>query len=160
MRTCIKPYVKHLNCKLYYQQLHLKYLCNLARYWLEAPWGWHDSVETCRIEIICEIVVHLLVIVQNNKRCTVQRIEIKIKYKKFTITFLNLKVISFLHWTIFQLGLIAMSIILLTLWKAGKGIFRWRICRFFTAAIQVNAGGCRAWRVSFIIYISFKLQVT
>jgi hypothetical protein len=24
--------VKHLNCKLYYQQLHLKYLCNLARY--------------------------------------------------------------------------------------------------------------------------------
>jgi len=27
-----KTYVKHLNCKLYYQQLHLKYLCNLARY--------------------------------------------------------------------------------------------------------------------------------
>jgi uncharacterized protein YebE (UPF0316 family) len=25
-------YVKHLNCKLYYRQLHLKYLCNLARY--------------------------------------------------------------------------------------------------------------------------------
>jgi len=24
--------VKHLNCKLYYQQLHLEYLCNLARY--------------------------------------------------------------------------------------------------------------------------------
>jgi len=31
-----------------YQQLYLKYLCNLARYWLQAPWGWHDSVETCR----------------------------------------------------------------------------------------------------------------
>jgi hypothetical protein len=25
-------YVKHLNCKLHYQQLHLKYWCNLARY--------------------------------------------------------------------------------------------------------------------------------
>jgi len=24
----------NLNFKLYYQQLHLKYLCNLARYWL------------------------------------------------------------------------------------------------------------------------------
>jgi len=24
--------VKHLNYKFYYQQLHLKYLCNLARY--------------------------------------------------------------------------------------------------------------------------------
>ena len=32
-----KIYVKYLNCKLYYQQLHLKYLCNLARYWLQAP---------------------------------------------------------------------------------------------------------------------------
>jgi len=31
-----------------YQQLHLKYLCNLARCWLQAPWRWHDSVETCR----------------------------------------------------------------------------------------------------------------
>jgi len=55
------------NCKLYYQQLHLQYLCNLARYWLKAPWGRHDSVETCRSVIICEIIVHLLVIVQNNK---------------------------------------------------------------------------------------------
>jgi hypothetical protein len=59
---------KHMwNCKLYYQQLHLKYLCNLARYWLQALWGWHDSVETCRSVIICEIIVHLMVIVQNNK---------------------------------------------------------------------------------------------
>jgi len=24
------------------------YLCNLARYWLRTPWGWHNSVETCR----------------------------------------------------------------------------------------------------------------
>jgi len=23
------------------------YSFNLARYWLQAPWGWHDSVETC-----------------------------------------------------------------------------------------------------------------
>jgi len=64
-------FVKHLNYKLYYQQLHLKYLYNLARYWLKAPWGWHDSVETCRGVIICEIIVRLLVMVQNNKRCTV-----------------------------------------------------------------------------------------
>jgi len=28
----LTPKVKHLNCKLYYQQLHLKRLCNLARY--------------------------------------------------------------------------------------------------------------------------------
>ena len=59
MRTCIEP-----SCKLYYQQLHLKYLCNLARYWLQAIWGWHVSVETCSSVIICEIIVHLLVIVQ------------------------------------------------------------------------------------------------
>jgi len=43
-----KTYVKHPNCKLYYRQLHLKYLCNLARYWLQTAWGWHDNVETCR----------------------------------------------------------------------------------------------------------------
>ena len=55
--------MKYLNYKLYYQQLHLKYLCSLARYWLQAPWGWHDSAETCRNMIICEIIVHLLVII-------------------------------------------------------------------------------------------------
>jgi len=55
-------------CKLYYQQLHLKYLCNLARYWLQAVWGWQGSVETCGSVIICEIIVHLLVIVQNKKK--------------------------------------------------------------------------------------------
>ena len=55
-----------------YEQLHLKFLCNLVRYWLQAPWGWHDSVETCRSVIICEIIVNLLVIVQNNKICPVQ----------------------------------------------------------------------------------------
>jgi hypothetical protein len=72
----VPTYVKYLNCKLYYQQLHLKYWYNLARYWLQAVWGWHDSVETCSSVIICEIIVHLLVIVQNNKICMVQRIEI------------------------------------------------------------------------------------
>jgi hypothetical protein len=51
----------------YYQQLYLKHLCKLARYWLQALWWWHDSVETCSSVIICEIVVHLLIIVQNNK---------------------------------------------------------------------------------------------
>jgi len=59
--------IEHLNCKLYYQQLHLKYRCNLANHRLKAPWGWHDSVGTCRSVIICEIIVHLLVKVQNNK---------------------------------------------------------------------------------------------
>ena len=67
-KTC----VKRLNCKLYYRQLHLKYWCNLARYWLQAPWGRHDSVETCRSVIICEIIVHLLLNAQNSKRCAVQ----------------------------------------------------------------------------------------
>jgi len=57
--------VKHLNCKLYCQKLQLKYLCKLARYWLQAHWGWHDSVETCRCVIICEIIVHLLITEQN-----------------------------------------------------------------------------------------------
>ena len=60
------PMWRHFNCKLYYQQLHLKYWCNLARYWLQAVWGWHDSVETCSSVIICEIL-HLLVIVQNKQ---------------------------------------------------------------------------------------------
>ena len=60
--------MKCLNCNLYYQQLRLKCLRNLARHWLQAPWGWHDSVETCRGVITGEIIVHLLVIVQNNKK--------------------------------------------------------------------------------------------
>jgi len=38
-----------------------KYLCNLVRYWLQVPWGWHESVETCSSVIICEIIVHLYV---------------------------------------------------------------------------------------------------
>jgi len=66
-------YVKHLKCKLYYQQLYLKYLCNLARHWIHIPWRWHDSVETCRNVVFCEIIVHLLATVQNNKRRTVHR---------------------------------------------------------------------------------------
>ena len=48
-----------------YQQLHFKYLCNLAMHWLQAAWGWNNSFETCGSVIICEIIVHLLVIVQN-----------------------------------------------------------------------------------------------
>ena len=71
-----KIYVKQHNRKLYYQQLHLKYsyLCNLARYWLQAPWGWKDRVETCRSVIICDIIVHLLVIVQNNTNVTLREL--------------------------------------------------------------------------------------
>ena len=67
-----QPDGKHFKCGW-----HLKYLCNLARYWLQAVWGWHDSVETCTSVIICEIIVHLLVIVQNYKRCTVHSIKIR-----------------------------------------------------------------------------------
>jgi len=50
-----------------YKIMHLKYLWNLARYWLQVPWGWHDSVETRGSVIICEIILHLIVIVQNIK---------------------------------------------------------------------------------------------
>jgi hypothetical protein len=36
---------------------------------LRAPWGWHNSVETCSSGIIiCQLIVHLLVIVQNKKK--------------------------------------------------------------------------------------------
>ena len=60
--------MNQLNCKLYYRQLHLKYWCNLARYWLQAVWGWHDSVETCSGVIICEIIVCICWFrVQNNE---------------------------------------------------------------------------------------------
>ena len=65
--------MKHLNCKLYYQQLHLKYLFNLEIYWLQSPWGWHDSVETCRSVISCEIIVHLLVIIKIKLPCSFYR---------------------------------------------------------------------------------------
>jgi len=66
-----KTDVKHLNCKLYYRQQHLNYLCNLASYWLQVPWRRHDSVEICRSVIICEIGVHLLIVVQNRKKVTI-----------------------------------------------------------------------------------------
>jgi hypothetical protein len=53
------------------------YWCNLARYWLQAVWGWHGSVETCSRVIIYEIIVCICWFrVQNNNRYTVQRIEI------------------------------------------------------------------------------------
>jgi hypothetical protein len=66
-----KTYVQHPNCKLYYQHPHFKCLCNLARIWIQAPWGWYDSVETCRSVIIRELIVRLLIIVENNKRYTI-----------------------------------------------------------------------------------------
>ena len=50
---------------------------NLARLWLQAPWGWYDSVETCRSVIICEIIVHLLVLVQNNCKLYYQQLHLK-----------------------------------------------------------------------------------
>jgi len=66
--------VSHLHLN-YYQQLHLKYFCNLARYWWQAPWRWQESVETCRSVVVCEITVHLLAIARNNKSCTVHILE-------------------------------------------------------------------------------------
>ena len=52
---------KYFRCSCqYYQQLLLKYLYNLARYWLQAPLGWNNSVEIFRSVIICEIIVHFL----------------------------------------------------------------------------------------------------
>ena len=35
-----------------------------------------DTVETCSSVIICEVTVYLLVIVQNNKTCTVHKLNI------------------------------------------------------------------------------------
>jgi hypothetical protein len=35
LRELVINTLKHLNCKLYYKQLHFKYLCNLARYCLQ-----------------------------------------------------------------------------------------------------------------------------
>jgi hypothetical protein len=61
-----------LICKLYFQQLYSKYLCNLSRYWLQAPCGWHDSVEICRSVII----VLLLVPVQNKTNYLLQFVNI------------------------------------------------------------------------------------
>jgi hypothetical protein len=57
------------------KKMHLKCLFIFARYWLQAPWGWYDSVEISRNVIIGKIIVHLLVIVQNNKRCTLQALK-------------------------------------------------------------------------------------
>jgi hypothetical protein len=57
---CITNSCTWNTCVLYHQQLHLKYLCNLARHWLQAPWGWHYSIEKCRTVIICEIVVQFV----------------------------------------------------------------------------------------------------
>ena len=69
----LHKYAKCSNFESYYQQLPLKYLCNLPRYWLQAPWGWHDSVATCRSVIICEVIVHFLVVVQNRTKNTLKK---------------------------------------------------------------------------------------
>ena len=71
---------KYVKCSCWYYNLHKMFynancitnvwICNTCIIWqkygLQAAWGWHDSVETCRRVNICEIIVHLLVIVQNN----------------------------------------------------------------------------------------------
>jgi len=85
MQLLVIPF-KISQFKLYYQHVHLKYLCNLVRYWLEAVWGWHDSVETCSSVIICEIIVHLLVIVQNNKTC-VKYLNCKLYYQQLHLKY-------------------------------------------------------------------------
>ena len=46
----------------------LTYLCNLARYFLQAHRGWHNIVETYRSSItICQLIVYQLISVQNKK---------------------------------------------------------------------------------------------
>ena len=57
----IKINLEFFNC--IYIAAH-EILCSLARYWLQAPWGWRHSVEKCWSVIICKIIVHLLVIVK------------------------------------------------------------------------------------------------
>jgi len=79
-RTCIKPM---------WNILIVNFITNsciwntcVTWYWLQAPWGWHDSVETCWSVLICEIIVYLLVIVQHWKK----------KYIKTAGTDMSLKV--------------------------------------------------------------------
>jgi len=55
-------------------QFTIKMFHILAKYWLQCPWGWSDSVETCRSVIICAIYVHLLVIV---------KVEVKVKQSHY-----------------------------------------------------------------------------
>jgi len=55
------PIISQIISLLYVSTLHV---FNLARYWLQVPWGRHNSVETCRSVIICEINVLLLVTLQ------------------------------------------------------------------------------------------------
>ena len=65
MRTDIKP-VWNILIVNYITNSCIWSTCVIwQRYWLQAAWGWHDSAETFRIVIICEIIVRVLVIAQN-----------------------------------------------------------------------------------------------
>jgi hypothetical protein len=70
----VKQFPDKINCIMlhlfgYILEYALTYLCNLTRYWLQAPWWWYNSVETCSSSIIiCQLIVHWLDIVQNKKR--------------------------------------------------------------------------------------------
>jgi hypothetical protein len=61
-------------------------LWNMTRYELRAPWGWHNNVDRCRSsKIVCQFIVHWLVIVQNNKSWRVQ----VLKYNYKVLLFIN-----------------------------------------------------------------------
>ena len=79
---CVLSLDISLSFKLYYQQLQLIYLCNLARWWIWYLWRWLDSVETCRSMVIYKLIVTvcLLAILQNNKKCMVH----VLKWNKIT----------------------------------------------------------------------------
>jgi len=59
--------VKHLNCKVYYQELHLKYCVTWQSIDYKLPEDDTIVSKTRRIVIICKIIVHLLVTVQDIK---------------------------------------------------------------------------------------------
>jgi hypothetical protein len=55
---------------------HIGFLLLKSQWLKSVKYSWHDSVETCSSVIICEIIVHLLVTVQNNKRCMAHSVKI------------------------------------------------------------------------------------
>ena len=73
-RTCHMPSPSHSS----------RFTINMFHIVFMVLWGWHDSVKTRRSVWVCEIIVHLLVIVQINKRCTLH--VLKYVWNLFTMT--------------------------------------------------------------------------
>jgi hypothetical protein len=47
-------------CWLYIQYILCADVVVLLARYIQGPWGWHSSVETCRSVITCQFIVHLL----------------------------------------------------------------------------------------------------